>query len=140
MSSSAYTGSCHCGAIGYSYRSARAIADWSVRACQCSFCRAHGAWCTSDSAGSLQLAHQDSRQLQRYRFALRTADFLICRVCGSYIGAMIQTRLGEFATINVRALDCSDNFSTAESITYDAEDYTDRVARREQHWTPVREH
>lgn len=49
-----FEGACHCGAIGYLYRTALDPERWNVRACQCSFCRAHAARTTSDPAGSVQ--------------------------------------------------------------------------------------
>ncbi len=137
-----YAGGCHCGAIGYVYRTSSPPAEWSVRACQCLFCRAHDAWSTSDPDGSLQLHHRDSAQLQRYRFGLRTADFLVCRTCGVYIGAVIETPRGAFAIINVRTLSAdseSGDFSVPVPMTYDTEDTGSRVARRESYWTPVRD-
>ena len=141
MAEKVFTGGCHCGAIGYVYRTSQPPAEWSVRACQCSFCRAHDAWSTSDSDGSLQLHHPDSTQLQRYRFGLQTADFLLCRTCGVYIGAVIETPRGLFAIINLHTLrsaaDDYADFPGAVPVTYDMEDEADRVARREQRWTPL---
>ena len=60
-----YLARCHCGAFSARYRSALAPAAWSVRACQCSFCRAHGALTTSDPAGSLEFRDDDPMQLFR---------------------------------------------------------------------------
>jgi hypothetical protein len=37
-----YQGECHCGAIGYTYRTELAPEQWPIRSCQCSFCRMHG--------------------------------------------------------------------------------------------------
>ena len=55
----AWRGRCHCGAIGFEYRTAKPVGEWPVRACQCSFCLKHGAIYTSDPAGSFSFAHQD---------------------------------------------------------------------------------
>ena len=74
-----FEGRCHCGAIGYRYACTTAPADWSVRACQCRFCRTHDALSTSDPAGTIAFAATEADQLQRYRFGLKTADFLLCR-------------------------------------------------------------
>ena len=54
MNSIEYLARCHCGVLTARYRTAVAPEDWSVRACQCSFCRGHGAQMTSDPAGSLE--------------------------------------------------------------------------------------
>jgi hypothetical protein len=73
-----YEGSCHCGAIEYSYATALPVHKWLVQRCQCSFCRGHGACTTADPAGKCSFA-SSSRSLRRYRFGLRTVDFLIAR-------------------------------------------------------------
>ena len=80
----AYEGSCHCGAIGWTYRTAIAPPQWPVRSCQCSFCRRHATRCTSDPAGSVEFSVVDRDALHRYRFGLQTAEFLMCRRCGVY--------------------------------------------------------
>ena len=48
-----FRGSCHCAAIGFSFQTRLSVDQWSVRACQCQFCRAHGALTTSDPTGRL---------------------------------------------------------------------------------------
>lgn len=80
----------------------------------------------------------DGDNLQRYRFALQTADFLICRRCGVYIGAVIDTARGAFGIINLHALDAppSDG-AVAQAISYEGESVTDREDRRCRRWTPV---
>ena len=133
-----YEGRCHCGAIGYRYACATAPADWSVRACQCRFCRTHDALSTSDPAGTIAFAAAVPGALQRYRFGLKTADFLLCRRCGVYIGAVIETPHGQFGIINTHALcDPQPSMPPAEPISYDGEDTTGRVARREARWSRV---
>lgn len=136
---SEFQGSCHCGAIGFSYRTSIAPERWSIRACQCSFCRAHDTLSTSDPAGSLEFTASDPDLLNRYRFGLRTADFLLCRECGIYIGALIETGKGRFGIISMHALVAApENLAATEPISYDSEDIAERVSRRETRWTPVK--
>jgi len=133
-----YSGSCHCGAIGFVYLTRIAPSDWSIRACQCSFCRAHSALSTSDPTGAVHFSTRDHDKLQRYRFGLKTADFLICRGCGVYIGAIIDTGSGSWGIINTHALtDPPAEMASAGPIDYDGEIITGRVSRREQRWTPA---
>ncbi len=135
---SIYDGACHCGAIGYRYTCATPPAEWAIRACQCRFCRAHDALSTSDPFGTIAFEAADPDQLQRYRFGLRTADFLLCRRCGVYVGAVIETPGGRFGIINTHALvDPQPSLATREPVSYDGEDTDNRVARREQRWSPV---
>ena len=76
-----YLGTCHCNAVGFRFRTEIRPEDWSVRACQCSFCRAHDALSTSDPDGELEFTAKDGSLLQRYRFGLGTADFLALDFC-----------------------------------------------------------
>ena len=133
-----YAGQCFCGSIGYEYQTAIAPPDWSIRACQCAFCRAHDALSTSDSAGTLLFTAANPDNLQRYRFAMRTADFLLCRECGVYIGAVIETDSGRYGIINTHSLaSMPADIADVAPITYDSEDKQGRVGRRETRWTPV---
>lgn len=133
-----YEGSCHCGAIGFTYRTEKDPGEWSIRACQCSFCRAHDALSSSDPGGQIDFTAARPELLRKYRFGLKTADFLLCSECGVYIGALIETGSGAFGIINVHALrDAPANLATTAPISYDDEDIGGRVARREDRWTPV---
>ncbi|MBT8100835.1 MAG: aldehyde-activating protein [Gammaproteobacteria bacterium] len=134
----AYPGQCFCGSIGYEYSTDTPPADWSIRACQCAFCRAHDALSASDPAGELRFHAGNPPNLQRYRFAMRTADFLLCRECGVYIGAVIETGQGRFGIINTHSLaEAPGDIAAVEPISYDKEDKAGRVGRREERWTPV---
>jgi hypothetical protein len=84
---------------------------------------------------SFRFAKPDA--LKRYQFGLRTADFLICRSCGVYIGAVMSTDRGSFAALNLTALVTPIQMPALESVSYDAETRDARVARRETQWTPV---
>ena len=133
-----FTGSCHCGALGFSFHTALPVAEWSVRACQCGFCRAHGAVTTSDPAGRLVFRIGQRESLRRYRFGLKTADFLLCGVCGVYVGAQIETPRGAFGIINTLAMTPRPTqMPAAAPADYDAEDPSQRSRRREQRWTPL---
>ncbi|HZD52621.1 MAG TPA: hypothetical protein VE175_06205, partial [Woeseiaceae bacterium] len=112
--------------------------DWSVRACQCSFCRAHATVSVSDPGGSLAFRVGDRDALQRYRFGQRTADFLLCKHCGVYIGAVIASAKGSFGIINARVLISLDApLPEPVAKTYEGEQIDDRVERRLERWTPV---
>jgi hypothetical protein len=135
---SEYAGSCHCGAIGFRYRSDVAPKHWSIRTCQCRFCRAHDALSASDPAGFVEFTVAEPELLSRYRFGLRTADFLLCRKCGVYIGAFIDTQNGQFGIINIHALQqVPESLAATEPMSYDSEDVGGRVSRRENRWTPA---
>src|SRR5205085_425432 len=96
-----WRGGCHCGAIEVVYRTNLPVAEWAPRACQCSFCRKHGARNVSDPAGQLEIRGA----VARYRFALRTADFLFCPNCACYLGCAIEHEGRWFGSVNLRVLE-----------------------------------
>ena len=132
-----FEGSCHCGAIAFTFRTSQPPALWAIRACQCSFCRGHGARTTSDPNGSATFHIADAEQLQRYRFGLRSADFLICRVCGIYLASVLTSPRGQFATLNVNTIRAALGVPEAVPVSYEGESLEQKQARREQRWTPV---
>lgn len=133
----AIKGCCHCGAIQFVYRTTIQPEQWGVRACQCTFCRSHGARTTADPEGSLEFRISDPSKLQYYRFGTRTSSFLICRECGTYVAATIETPAGRYATLNVNAIRPRPAFPEATPVSYDGESAVDRQARREKRWTPL---
>jgi hypothetical protein len=133
-----YTGSCHCSALGVTYRTALPVEQWPIRTCQCSFCLAHAAMATSDPSGLLTFMSNDPAALQRYRFGLRTSDFLLCTRCGVYVGAQIETGRGAFGIVNIRVLaPAPAGLRSSTPANYDVEDVNRRIARRETVWTPM---
>lgn len=135
-----FSGRCHCGAIGFNFQTALPTGQWSIRACRCGFCRSHGALNTTDPAGRLAFLANEAHCLQRYRFGLKTADFLLCSRCGVYIGAQIATGRGAFGTINTLAMaPVPASLPAALPADYDSESTSDRITRRQQRWTPLDE-
>jgi hypothetical protein len=134
-----HSGRCHCGVISFAYDTRLPPQQWSVRSCQCAFCRAHGALSTSDPAGLLTFHASEPDKLNRYRFATRSADFLICRTCGVYVGATMESPHGRYGIININALETRPQDLTApQAMSYAQENEGERTARREQRWTPLK--
>jgi hypothetical protein len=132
-----FEGRCHCGAVGFILRASQEPAQWSVRACQCSFCRGHGARTTADPNGSVTFRITDPSKLKRYRFATRSTDFLVCGECGIYVAALLTSSGGQFATLNINTIGVPLNVREPEPVSYDGETVEQRQGRREQRWTPV---
>ena len=134
----AWRGRCHCGAVGFEYRTAKPPAEWPVRECQCSFCRKHGACYTSDPAGSVRFVHTDAGALSRYRFGHETADFVFCGRCGGYLGAVAEEGGQPLAVLNLRAFDPQpEGLPAPQPMAYDGESTVERSARRFERWTRV---
>lgn len=133
-----HTGQCHCGKLKASFETEKTPQELGVRTCQCEFCRRHGAVNISDPEGEtlIDCAPED---LLRYRFALRTADFLICKHCGVYIAAVTGEGDDIRSTVNVVGLRMNDFASVEETpMQYGSENAEARVARRANRWTPTR--
>jgi hypothetical protein len=80
----------------------------------------------------------DADLLERYRFGLKTADFLLCKRCGVYVGAQIETAHGAFGIINTLTLTpVPDGLRVPAPAEYGSESSDERIRRREQKWTPL---
>ena len=121
-----------------SLRLSQPPAEVRLRACGCSFCRAHNTRTASDPTGSVDIHAADWSLVQHYRFGTGTADFLICKRCGIYIGAICETASGTRAVINTNCLDDRAAFTQQPSpIDHAGEAIGDRLARRAANWTPA---
>ncbi len=135
-----FRGRCHCGNVEVTFETGQSAAELPLRACACSFCRAHAARCTSDPDGSVSIAVRDADRLGRYRFGLKTADFLVCTACGVYLGAVLDEGEKSWAILNVNAFDDAPAFVQQAAVAdYDNEPDGGRRARRRANWTPVKE-
>ncbi len=131
-------GGCHCGNLRLTLRLSEPPEAVRLRSCQCSFCRAHATRTTSDPNGAVEVWAENWSLVESYRFGTGTADFLICRRCGVYIGAFCETEGGARAVINTNALDDRARFA-GEPTPYDheGEGLSERLARRAANWTPA---
>ncbi len=131
-----YPGHCHCGAIGFRFETALPVHAWSIRICECEFCRAHGALYTADPAGRVAFNAQIGNRPRRYLFASRTADFLFCENCGVYLGAMTEISGRYFAVLNVNTMRLADLPRPAHR-SFEGESVEHRQERRQRTWTLV---
>ena len=131
------TGTCHCGAIRGTLHSGKPPAELQVRACQCSFCRKHGARAVTDPAGRLRITVADGRHLERYLFGQRTAEFLTCNRCGVYVAAIQDETDALLAVLNINTLVDAGAFTRPiVPVDFSAETSAERQARRKAKWTP----
>lgn len=128
--------SCHCGNIRAAFESP---SEPQVRECQCSFCRAHASRTVADPKGSLTILVEDEGKLSRYRFGpLRLADMIVCRECGVYVAAVMESGGRAFGILNLRAAGATPLLAREPTqVNYDAETAEERRARRERVWTPT---
>lgn len=133
-----HDGGCHCGNLRVEVTLTRPPAENVVRSCACSFCRSHGTRTVSDPVGRVDIRANDWALVERYRFGSRTADYLLCRRCGVYIGAVCETTAGLRAVLNTLCLNDRAAF-TQQAIRpdYGAETTEIRLARRAANWMPA---
>ena|ERR1700722_13311380 len=131
-------GGCHCASLEVAFETALDPAALPLRACQCSFCRRHGGVTTSDPAGRLLIEVRQHEQLQRYRFAHGITEFLICRSCGVYVAAVMETERRLLGVLNVNVLDERDGLlQQPQPMQYGTENAEAREARRAKVWMSV---
>lgn len=130
-------GHCHCGAIRVELEPGKPVGELALRACQCGFCRRHGARTTSDPEARLHIEAAPGA-LNRYRFGAQAVDALLCDECGVYVASVLQTDDGLLATLNVAGVDL-EGFSgrAGEPVSYEHETQDERLARRRARWTPT---
>jgi hypothetical protein len=86
----------------------------------------------------MNFAVQDGSAIIRYRFATKTAEFLICARCGIYVGAQMEVEGRVYAIANLKVCDAEGEFAQrAEPMDYSGENSSARRARRANRWTPV---
>lgn len=73
----------------------------------------------------------------RYRFASRAADYMICRTCGAYLGAVASIDGRDYATLNLNCFDDPRPDLEAEPVSYEGESAELKAERRRQRWTPA---
>ena len=133
-----HSGGCHCGNIGVQLRLSRPPEQMPLRSCSCGFCRSHGTRTVSDRDGRVEISASNWSLVERYRFGSRTADYLLCRRCGVYVGAVCETSSRLRAVVNVNCLDDRDAFTQQPAAPdYDGEATDARLGRRSSNWMPA---
>lgn len=134
-----YHGACHCGGIKVHLRTQKTPSELGSRACQCSFCRLHGASFTSDAAGALTI--KTSGSVNRYRMGTGTAEFFICGNCGVVPAATWKRDNGKLlSVVRVQCLDVRDELEKYEkkwSVEHELSNPEERFSRRSRTWTPT---
>jgi hypothetical protein len=110
-------------------------APLAPRACQCGFCRRHGARTVTDPQGTAHLLL--GREARRYRFATRSSDYILCGRCGVYLGAVAGIGGALYATLNLNAFDDPRLDLAVVPVSYEAETLAAKRARRKSRWTPA---
>lgn len=133
-----YSASCDCNNITYNFYSAELYENWNVRKCSCSFCirYVNHIYC-SDPNGYIKFNIKFVNLLNVYNHGTNTADFLVCK-CHSYMGAVMKTKQGVYAVINLEFLKDKIRTFKPYKLKWKNEDKETRMSRRYKTWTPVK--
>jgi|SRR5579872_515804 len=99
------TGGCHCGRLTLALVRSLDLAGIAPRACDCSFCRKHGASYISDPEGTLKITARSRDDLHKYRQGSQLADLILCRECGVLVGVIYDSGSRLYGTVNAGCLD-----------------------------------
>ena len=127
-------GGCHCGAIALAFSTALVLADTAPRACDCGFCRAHGAAWVSDAGAHLIIHAHRTDRLQRYRQGSLAAQFLLCSECGVLVAVVFEEDDRTYAAVNAGCLDVRDAFGPAVPASPQQLAPEEKLARWRQLW------
>ncbi|HKD55367.1 MAG TPA: hypothetical protein VKB72_14225 [Steroidobacteraceae bacterium] len=127
------SGGCHCGNLRLQMQLTRAPGEYNPRACDCDFCRKHGAAWLSDPQGSLCISVRDARELGKYAQGSGTAELLLCRHCGVLIAACLSAGGRLYGAVNAQVVEC-DAFGAAQSVSPHQLSVDDKVRRWQQLW------
>lgn len=102
-----YTGSCHCGAVRFSFESEEITKGLR---CNCSMCARKGAMMLADPVPEAQLTIEaEDGALGLYQFGVRTARHYFCRHCGIYPFHETARKAGYYR-VNLGCVDGVDTF------------------------------
>jgi hypothetical protein len=110
-------GGCHCGNINLQIELPSALYSYRPRACDCDFCTKHMAAFISDPKGSLSIWISDESARGTYFQGSNQAEFLLCKNCGVFIGALYRADGRIFGTVNARVLAPADGLSADETVS-----------------------
>ena len=127
-------GGCHCGNIKLEITLSDTLESYHPRACDCDFCRSHGAAYISDRNGAVKMTVAREFDLRRHRQGSGIADFLICNNCGVLVAVSYQEEAALYMSINSRAVSAPDKFGDAEATSPKQLSDAERVQRWKELW------
>jgi len=108
-----YQGSCHCGAVRFSYEGEPI--EKGLR-CTCSMCARKGAMMTSQMIPPEKFTiDAEEGALGLYQFGIKTAKHYFCKHCGIYTFHETARKIGHFRA-NIGCIDGVDTFALEADV------------------------
>lgn len=129
------SGRCHCGNITVQVTLTGNPETYRPRACDCEFCRKHGAAYLSDPNGSLLIHVVEAQLTSHYRQGSAAAEMLLCGRCGVLIGALYADAGHRLGVVNARVLEMT-ALGSPESVSPKSLNASEKVERWRRLWFP----
>ena len=129
-----FSGACHYGNLRLQITLPGEPADYAPRACDCDFCRKHGAAFVSHHAGALRIEAGRADDLLRYRQGSGQAECLCCAHCGVFVAVVSRLDGNLYGTANVRALDGDPGFAASVTVSPRLLGAEDKRGRWQANW------
>lgn len=130
----AVKGGCYCGNILLELELSRDPGHYHPRACDCGFCRKHGAAYLSDAEGSLRIRIDDATHSVAYRQGNELAEMLLCTRCGVLVGALYRCDERVYAAVNAKVIEAPAEFGTEQSVSPRLLSADEKVDRWKKLW------
>jgi len=130
-----FDGGCHCDQLRVEFSTGLDPASFTPRACDCSFCRKHGAAYISDPAGRLSVSFRQGA-LSRYRQGSNMADFLICSQCGVLVAVAFEHDSRVYGAVNIGCLNGQIGLGSPVPASPQVLSPDEKVSRWLQLWIP----
>ena len=131
-----FHGSCHCGRLNLEFSTRLHATDLRPRACDCSFCRKHGAAYISDPRGALSIRGIDADGRREYRQGSENARFQLCAYCGVLVAVVFEHEGRLYGAANARCLDGDPEFGESVPASPQRLSPEEKIARWLQAWVP----
>lgn len=129
-------GGCHCGNVQLDLELTREPATYRPRACDCDFCRKHGAAYLSDPQGALSIRVRDASDTVNYRQGSGLAECLLCKKCGVMVAVIYRGDDRIIGAVNVKAIDGLTNFASEVPVSPKVLSAEEKIARWQDIWFP----
>ncbi len=127
-------GGCHCGNIHMEIHMSRRPSEYHPRACDCDFCKKHGAAYLSDPGGSVRIHIKDEHSSGKYRQGNELAEFLYCRNCAVLIAALYENNGRLYAAVNANAIKERADFAEQRAVSPKTLSGAEKMQRWQDVW------